>query len=211
MGDDEVSPKRQLFVDAFYMDRFETTTGRYRKFLESTGSGRVPDYWDEISGKDSDRMPVIGVSWNEANAYCRWAGRRLPTEAEWEKAARGTDERPFPWGKASPNPQLANYENDAPGPYDGALAPVGTHAAGASPYEVDDLVGNASEWVADWYAESFASDDVYNPHGPDAGEKKVIRGGGRYDPAARLSATARWNASPDTRADDIGFRCASEP
>ena len=211
MGDDEASPKRQLFVDAFYMDRFETTTGRYAKYLESTGSEHVPDFWDEIAGKDSEEMPVIGVSWNEANAYCRWAGKRLPTEAEWEKAARGTDERPFPWGAATPTLDRANFDNSSPDPYESALSPVGTHAPGKSPYGVDDLAGNVSEWVADWYSESFTTDDVYNPHGPAGGEKKVIRGGGRYDPANRLSATARWFASPDTRGEDIGFRCASDP
>jgi sulfatase modifying factor 1 len=211
MGDDESSPKRPLFVDAFYMDRFETTTGRYRKYLEGTGSDRVPDYWDQIAGEGSDEMPVIGVSWNEANAYCRWAGKRLPTEAEWEKAARGTDERPFPWGQSPPTVERANHLNSSPGPYDTALSPVGSHAAGKSPYGVDDLAGNASEWVADWYSESFTSDDVYNPRGPADGEKKVIRGGGRYDPVPRLSATWRMYASPDTRTDDIGFRCASDP
>lgn len=211
MGDDENSPRRQLFIDAFYMDRFETTTGRYARYLESTGSDRVPDFWDQRAGKDSEDMPVIGVSWNEANAYCRWAGRRLPTEAEWEKAARGTDERSFPWGDASPTIDHSNHLNTSPDPYDGALSPVGSHAAGKSPYGVDDLAGNASEWVADWYSESFTSDDVYNPRGPAEGNKKTIRGGGRYDSGQRLSATARWFASPDTRSDDIGFRCASDP
>lgn len=211
MGDDENSPKRQLYVNAFYMDRFEITTARYAKFLASTGAEHVPDFWDEVAGKDSGQMPVVGVSWNEANAYCHWAGRRLPTEAEWEKAARGADERPFPWGKAPPTADRANYQNSAPGPYQGALSPVGAFADGRSPYGVDDLAGNVSEWVADWYAESFTSDDVFNPRGPGEGDKKVIRGGGRYDPPYRLSATARQYASPDTRGEDIGFRCASDP
>ena len=210
MGDDENSPARQLFVDAFYMDRFETTTARYAKFLESTNPENTPEFWDEVAGKDSEEMPVIGVSWNEASAYCRWAGKRLPTEAEWEKAARGVDGRPYPWGAASPTIDHANYLNTSPTPYDGALSPVGAHAAGKSPYGVHDLAGNASEWVADWYSESFTSDDVYNPRGPSDGTKKVIRGGGRYDPGPRLSATSRQFASPDARSEDIGFRCASD-
>jgi formylglycine-generating enzyme required for sulfatase activity len=211
MGDDEASPVRQLFVDAFYMDRFETTTARYAKYLESIGSDKAPDFWDERAGESSNEMPVVGVSWNEANAYCRWAGKRLPTETEWEKAARGTDGRPFPWGQTPPTLERANYQNSSPGPYEGALSPVGTHAAGKSAYGVDDLAGNAAEWVADWYSDSFTADDVYNPRGPGEGDKKVIRGGGRYDPPERLGATARQYASPDNRADDIGFRCASDP
>jgi formylglycine-generating enzyme required for sulfatase activity len=211
MGDDESSPTRQRFVDAFYMDRYEVTTARYAKFLESTGSDYVPDFWDEIAGANSGEMPVIGVSWNDANAYCRWAGRRLPTEAEWEKAARGTDGRTYPWGESSPTIDRANYQNTSPGPYESALSPVGSHPTGKSPYGVDDLAGNASEWVADWYTESFPTDDVYNPRGPSEGEKKVIRGGGRYDQVNRLNTASRQFASPDTRGEDIGFRCASDP
>jgi formylglycine-generating enzyme required for sulfatase activity len=208
MGDDESSPQRQLFVDAFYMDRFETTVGRYRAFLESTGSSAMPEFWDEVAG---DELPVVGVSWNEANAYCRWAGKRLPTEAEWEKAARGTDGRTYPWGESSPTTELANHQNSAPGPYEGALTPVGKYTNGRSPYGVDDLAGNASEWVADWFSESFSRDDTFNPRGPNDGEKKVIRGGGRYDPPLRLRAASRMHASPETRGEDIGFRCASNP
>ena len=113
-------------------------------------------------------------------------------------------------GASPPTLDRANFENYAEGPYEGALSPVGTHAAGKSPYGIDDLAGNASEWVADWYSESFTTDDVYNPRGPGEGDKKVIRGGGRYDKAPRLNSAARQFASPDTRGNDIGFRCASD-
>lgn len=211
MGDDEASPKRQISVDTFYMDKFETTTAQYAKFLESTGSSNVPEYWDQVTGEGSAEMPVIGVSWNEANAYCRWAGKRLPTEAEWEKAARGTDGRTYPWGEMLPTIGLTNYLNSSPDPYDGGLSPVGTHPSGKSPYGIEDVSGNASEWVADWFSESFPSDDTFNPHGPAEGDKKVIRGGGRYDPVNRVTASWRQYASPDTRGEDIGFRCASDP
>lgn len=210
MGDDEWWPAHEVYVDAFYMDRFETTTGRYAKFLAATGSHNIPDGWDQVTGKDSENMPVVGVSWNDASAYCHWAGKRLPTEAEWEKAARGTDGRTYPWGNSPPTLELANYQNAAPGPYDGALSPVGTHEKGRSPFGIDDMAGNASEWVADWYSESFSVDETFNPRGPAEGDKKVIRGGGRYDPQQRLSASARQFASPDTRTEDIGFRCARD-
>ncbi len=207
MGDDESSPIRQLFVDAFYLDRFEITVGRYRQFLESTGSANVPDSWEEATNDD---QPVIGVSWNDAHAYCRWAGRRLPTEAEWEKAARGIEGRRYPWGDASPTIDFANYQNHAPGPYGSALTSVGALPAGRSARGVDDMSGNAAEWVADWFTESFPRDETFNPKGPATGDKKVIRGGGRYDAAERVSAVARQYASPETRTDDIGFRCASD-
>jgi formylglycine-generating enzyme required for sulfatase activity len=190
------------------MDRFETTTARYAEFLSRLG--REPD-WEEMSLNKYAEFPVVGVDWRDADAYCRSIGRRLPTEAEWEKAARGADERTYPWGNASPTLDHANYQNAAPGPYEGGLMPVGTHSSGRSPFDIEDMAGNASEWVADWYSESLASADMYNPRGPDDGVQKVIRGGGRYDPGYRITATGRAYASPDTRSEDIGFRCASDP
>jgi sulfatase modifying factor 1 len=211
MGDEEASPRREVYVDAFYMDRFETTTAQYAEFLASSGSVDPPEHWSDVAANARGELPVIGVDWYSADAYCRWSGKRLPTEAEWEKAARGDDERRYPWGDASPTAEHANYQNASPEPYDGGLSPVGTHPLGKSPFGVEDLSGNAAEWVADWHAESFRTGDVRNPRGPEEGSGKVVRGGGRFDPDYRIGATVRFFASPETRAEDIGFRCASDP
>ena len=96
MGDDEESPRRELYLDAYYIDRYEVTTARYAKFLEATGSVAPPEDWEKLDRDRGKELPVVGVDWNDATAYCKWAGRRLPTDAEWEKAARGSDERRYP-------------------------------------------------------------------------------------------------------------------
>jgi formylglycine-generating enzyme required for sulfatase activity len=208
MGDDEESPRREVYVGAFYLDRYEVTTARYARFLGATGSVRPPDGWETVDLARSSELPVTGVDWHDANAYCQWAGKRLPTEAEWEKAARGTDARRYPWGNASPTLDHANFQNTSPLAYDGGLAAVGTHPAGRSPYGVHDLAGNAAEWVADWYAEGIVRGDVRDPIGPANGTGRVIRGGGRFDREDRLTATKRMYGSPEVRGEDIGFRCA---
>jgi formylglycine-generating enzyme required for sulfatase activity len=210
MGDDEASPRREVYLDAFYIDRYEVTTGRYAKFLAATGGVRPPDGWDELDLNRGDELPVTGVDWNDAIAYCKWAGRRLPTESEWEKAARGSDERHYPWGNESPASDRANFQNISPYAYDGGLETVGTHPAGRSPFGVHDLAGNAAEWVADWYSESFPVNELRNPQGPAIGEGRVIRGGGRFDPPEHIAATQRYQGMPDLRAQDIGFRCARD-
>jgi formylglycine-generating enzyme required for sulfatase activity len=211
MGDNEEAPRREVYVDAFYVDEYEVTVAQFARFLEDTGSVNLPDgsglEFDEAHGM----LPVVGVDWHDANDYCGWAGRRLPTDAEWEKAARGTDERVYPWGDEPPTPQRAVFGRpvDA-GAYEGGLAPVGSHPDGRSPYGVHDLAGNASEWVADWYTESYDRGDVRNPKGPAAGTSKIIRGGGWYDPPGRLKASRRMFASPGTSGGDTGFRCARD-
>jgi len=103
MGDDEVSPLREIYLDAFYIDKYEITVSRYAKFLKTTGGVKPPDHWQEAGLESAGELPVVGVDWHDADAYCRWAGKRLPTEAEWEKAARGADGRSYPWGNDAPN------------------------------------------------------------------------------------------------------------
>jgi formylglycine-generating enzyme required for sulfatase activity len=210
MGDDENSPRREVFLDSFYIDQYEITTGRYAKFLAATGSTRTPDDWETLNAASGADLPVVGVDWNDADAYCRWAGRRLPTDSEWEKAARGSDARRYPWGDESPSLARANYDNASPAVYEGGLTDVGKHPAGRSPYGVDDLAGNAAEWTHDWFSESFPASAVRNPRGPESGDQKTIRGGGRFDSGDRISPTKRYHASPETRGRDIGFRCARD-
>jgi formylglycine-generating enzyme required for sulfatase activity len=210
MGDDEAAPLREIYVDGFYIDKYEVTVLRYAKFLETTGGIRPPDRWEEAGLDSAKDLPVIGVDWHDADAYCRWAGKRLPTEAEWEKAARGTDGRRYPWGDDRPIPARAVFGKSSGSPYKAGLAPVGDRDAGKSPYGAQDLAGNASEWVADWFAESFLRGDVRNPKGPESGVGKVIRGGGWYDSPDRINSSRRMYASPGTRSDDVGFRCVKD-
>lgn len=209
MGDDDVAPRREVYVDAFLIDRYEITVDRYAQFLAATGEANAPEGWAAIPRGEHGAKPVANVDWHDADAYCRSVGRRLPTAAEWEKAARGTDGRPYPWGAQSPTVALANMSNASPGVYEG-LAAVGSHPAGASVYGVDDMAGNVSEWTADWYSESYRRGDTRNPRGPAEGYRREIRGGGRFDDAVNLVLSRRFYAQPDTRAPDIGFRCAQD-
>jgi formylglycine-generating enzyme required for sulfatase activity len=210
MGDNEYFPLREVYVSPFYIDRVEVTTERYAKFLAANGSLAPPDEWESVDLKKNGRLPVVGVSWNDAQAYCQWAGRRLPTEAEWEKAARDSDQRKYPWGNEEPGAGRAVYGHRAQTAYGGGLERVGTLDAGRSREGVYDLEGNVSEWVSDWFTERFSVDDVRNPKGPPTGEKKVIRGSGWHEPVDRIGGSRRYQASPDNRTDDVGFRCAMD-
>ena len=210
MGDGEDAPLREIVLDSFYMDRYEVSLARYAKFLEATGGRPESDSWSASDVTAHGDRPVVGVTWHEADAYCRWAGKRLPTEAEWEKSARGTDARTYPWGSDEPSAALANFGKDSRLPFAEALVAVTGMDAGRSPYGMHHLAGNAAEWVADWYAESFRSGDVRNPKGPSDGKGKVLRGGGWDESAKALRTTKRYYVSPEDRSDDRGFRCARD-
>jgi formylglycine-generating enzyme required for sulfatase activity len=201
-------PKHQVWLPAFFMDLHEVTTGQYASFLAATNRN-VPWLWDTLElGQDRDR-PVIGVDWSDADAYCRWKGKRLPTEAEWEKAARGMDGRLYPWGNQPPHKDLANFALGARFSYSQVLMPVLSYERGKSPYGLYQTAGNVWEWVEDWYSTNYyeVSPDR-NPQGPEEGQFKVLRGGSWSDLPKYLLAYGRFKLPPDTRNSYTGFRCA---
>ncbi|NGZ08296.1 MAG: formylglycine-generating enzyme family protein [Nitrospira sp. LK70] len=214
-GHDEY-PRHDVFVDTFAIDKFEVTNGRYLEFVKSTGH-RVPqnprnptrNLWHGESITDSltDR-PVINVDWFDAEAYCRWAGKRLPTEAEWEKAAKGTSDRRFPWGNVEPTSKHLNYNQPWIG--EKTLMPVGSYEAGKSPYGLYDMAGNVWEWVNDWYdPQYYEKSPKKNPKGPDTGTKKVIRGAGWQNETPTVRIFTRVESDPTVRNESTGFRCAA--
>lgn len=215
-GRDEY-PRHDVFVDAFAIDKFEVTNGRYLEFVKSTGH-RVPqnprnptrNLWQGESITESliDR-PAVNVDWFDAEAYCRWAGKRLPTEAEWEKAAKGTSDRRFPWGNVEPTAKHLNFNQRWIG--EKTLMPVGSYEAGKSPYGIYDMAGNVWEWVNDWYdARYYEKSPSKNPTGPDTGTKKVIRGAGWQNETPTVRIFTRVESDPTVRNESTGFRCASD-
>jgi formylglycine-generating enzyme required for sulfatase activity len=204
------TPQRRIILDAFYIDKYEMTVGRFSKFLQAAGAD-VPEYWN-VANLDTDaEYPVVGVDWDQAQAYCKWAGKRLPTEAEWEKAARGGDGRRYPWGNEGPTPQYANFGKGGTFGYSKSLAKVGSFESGKSPYGVYDMIGNVWEWVADWYDKGYyQSAPEKNPRGPEKGEFKVIRGGSWAKVPLVVRAAGRNRAAPSSQTTSIGFRCAKD-
>jgi formylglycine-generating enzyme required for sulfatase activity len=215
-GRDEY-PRHEVFVDTFVIDKFEVTNGLYLEFVKSTGH-RVPQnpknpsrtLWQGNSITESvAERPVINVDWFDADAYCKWADKRLPTEAEWEKAAKGTSDRRFPWGNVEPTAKHLNYNQRWIG--EKTLMPVGSYDAGMSPYGVYDMAGNVWEWVNDWYdAQYYEQSPNKNPQGPDRGSKKVIRGAGWQNETPTVRIFTRVDSDPSVRNESTGFRCAAD-
>ena len=216
-------PVHTVYLDAFYMDKYEVTNAQYQKFMDATGH-RAPRHWNDPDHNALDQ-PVVGVTWDDAAAYAEWAGKRLPTEAEWEKAARGgLIGKRYPWGDEAPDAgdiYRANYnpaDNEKSGDYDAGKraadgyeynAPVGSFAPNG--YGLYDMAGNVWEWCADWYDSSYyATSPFNNPLGPDYGTNRVMRGGSWLNGLYSLRVATRTSDPPTHTSHSLGFRCVSQ-
>jgi iron(II)-dependent oxidoreductase len=214
-------PQRTVYLDSYEIDKYEVTALHYLKFVLGTGRGPQLD-WRYDGGNFQEPManhPIMHVSWSDADAYCRWAGKRLPTEAEWEKAARGHDGRIFPWGNQMAGLTRANYgRTGLSGPVRDRperlllyppIISVDKYDNAASPYGLQQMAGNVAEWVADWYDKDYyQTAPDRNPPGPAIGTNRAFRGGGWIDSTPTVRAAQRNGASPDTKMNWLGFRCA---
>jgi formylglycine-generating enzyme required for sulfatase activity len=210
MGDADEQPEHPVYVDAFLMDKYQVSVAYYARFLDATSYDSPPE-WSIMNRSQHQNRPVANVDWADANAYCHWVGKRLPTEAEWEKAARGTDGRTYPWGNEHPTKFYANLRQEHWNSHS-ALTPVGTYEEGKSPYGIYDMAGNVWEWVSDWYApDYYGSSHSQNPSGPPTGSHKVIRGGSWGSGPESLRSSERETHVPSFRGSGTGFRCAKTP
>ncbi|MEW6360392.1 MAG: formylglycine-generating enzyme family protein [Planctomycetota bacterium] len=214
-------PPHTVYLDAFYIDKCEITNKQYRRFVQATGhpapcgygfrSGQfVQDFkpWDDPRFSADDK-PVVCVSYFDAAGYASWAGKELPTEAQWEKAAKGAAGAPYPWGVSQPDPALACYGQ----PWEtGAPDAVNSHAKGASPYGCLNMAGNVWEWCFDWYHEQYYPvSPTDNPPGPVKGTLRVLRGGGWVNDASQLRTHLRFSYPPEKKTYYLGFRCVKRP
>jgi formylglycine-generating enzyme required for sulfatase activity len=213
-GEPDERPRRAIVLSAFYIDQFEVSVARYRACFEA-GKCKKPNQDEHCnwSIEGRDEHPINCVSWYQAQKFCAWAGKRLPTEAEWEKAARGGDDRFFSWGKHAPSCKLANFNATLKLGKDrycrGQTVPVTEYPQAATPYGVVQMTGNVYEWVLDWYAKDFyAKGPEKDPQGPVVGKHRAIRGGSWFSIYRDIRIGLRGLVPPSIRLPYLGFRCA---
>jgi serine/threonine-protein kinase len=226
-------PQHRVFLDAYWIDKTEVTNAMFRIFSDATGyrteaeqRGSAKVYnggvWEDVSGANwqhprgpssnlngMDNYPVVMVSYNDANQYCSWAGGRLPTEAEWEKASRGTSGQIYPWGNQSVSAQFANYNNTV-----GHTTAVTEYSLGVSPFDLLNMSGNVWEWVSDWYDPSYyGKSPSSNPFGAGSSGNgtRTLRGGSWTSPDIDMRSATRSATTPDNAKENIGFRCVRFP
>ena len=207
-----------VWLDSFWIEKFEVTNAQFAKCVEADctppsnfSSNTHPSYYDNPAFAD---YPLLSASWEDAQNFCLWNGKRLPTEAEWEKAVRGNnDTRFYPWGDQAPDCTMANFYNT----WDGQACindttQVGSYPVGVSQYGLMDMAGNVAEWVSDWFdADYYRNSPYMNPTGPSSGTEKILRGGSWYSNGFTLQVTDRWPQNPDVEYNWLGFRCAFSP
>ncbi len=214
-------PQHRVYLDAFEIGKYEVTALEYLKFVLATNRSPQLD-WRYDGGNFQDSMahhPIMHVTWYDADAYCKWADQRLPTEAEWEKAARGSDGRLFPWGQEYAGPTRANFgRTGLSGPVRDRperlllyppIISVDKYENALSPYGLYQTIGNVAEWVADWYnPDYYKTAHDRNPQGPETGTQKAFRGGGWMDSTTTMRVAMRNGTDPNTKINWLGFRCA---
>ncbi|MDD5773670.1 MAG: formylglycine-generating enzyme family protein [bacterium] len=204
-GNSDENPVHKVNLSAYYIDKYEVNNREYQKFVRETDYP-PPEIWNSKEYKIFSKpdKPVVGVSWEDAYNYASWAGKRLPTEAEWEKACRGDSSLLYPWGDKKPDKSLGNFCSDK-------TEDVKSFPEGVSPYGVYNMLGNVWEWCNDWYDENYYKDSVYqNPSGPKITGRRVLRGGSFLCSLDILRATLRGYADPKDKTIYCGFRCAKD-
>lgn len=196
------NPAHEVHIDALYIDIYEVTNADYAQYVKSAKG--TPSELADDPDFNGPRQPVVGVAWKDAQKYCAWKGKRLPTEAEWEKASRGKRPVRYPWGNEPPDKTHLNYNEEV-----NKTTPVGSYEKGKSDYGVYDLAGNVSEWVQDWHLpEYYVFSPKKNPQGAEKGQYRVIRGGNWRNNAGDTDMIYRNATVPRIRNKTIGFRCA---
>ena len=215
-GNDDAQPVHTVALNGFWIDTTEVTYAQHQRCQEAGVCERPPEVvafaaWDHYDNENYADHPIWKVTWAHADAYCGWVGARLPTEAEWEYTARGSDGYTYPWGNSEPDCDKANHTLSSDVWCVGGTSPVGSHPNGASWCGTQDMAGNVSEWVADWYAaDYYAASPSMNPTGPPSGTKRVIRGGHENAKYFSMRGYTRVSAPPDLQPGAAGFRCAMD-